>query len=69
MMRTRPAELERSPLLKARCVRDAADGRPAPTQEVAAERLGIPFSTFRRHLTKGVKRVVDWMWQRETGFG
>jgi hypothetical protein len=39
--------------------------RPAPTQEAAAELLGLPFSTYRRHLTRGVERVVDWLWQRE----
>ena len=30
------------------------------TQEIAAERLSLPFSTYRRHLTKGVERVVEW---------
>ena len=39
--------------------------RPAPTQEAAAERLGLPFSTYRRHLTAGVERVTAWLWQRE----
>ena len=39
--------------------------RPAPTQERAAEVLGLPFSTYRRHLTRGVERVVEWLWQRE----
>ena len=39
--------------------------RPAPTQEAAAELLGLPFSTYRGHLTRGVERVVDWLWQRE----
>jgi len=39
--------------------------RPAPTQERAAELLGLPFSTYRRHLVRGVERVVDWLWQRE----
>jgi hypothetical protein len=38
---------------------------PAPTQEAAAELLGLPFSTYRGHLTRGVERVVDWLWQRE----
>jgi hypothetical protein len=38
---------------------------PAPTQEAAAERLGLPFSTYRRHLTAGVDRVTGWLWQRE----
>lgn len=39
--------------------------RPAPTQEAAAELLGLPFSTYRGHLTRGVDRVVDRLWQRE----
>jgi hypothetical protein len=39
--------------------------RPAPTQEAAAEVLGLPFSTYRGHLTRGVERVVDRLWQRE----
>ena len=39
--------------------------RPAPTQEAAAELLGLPFSTYRRHLARGVERVVDWLWHRE----
>jgi hypothetical protein len=39
--------------------------RPAPTQEAAAELLGLPFSTYRGHLTRGLERVGDWLWQRE----
>jgi hypothetical protein len=39
--------------------------RPATTQEHAAEVLGVPFSTYRRHLTEGVQRVVANLWQRE----
>jgi hypothetical protein len=39
--------------------------RPAPTQEAAAELLGLPFSTYRGHLTRGVERVVESLWQRE----
>ena len=38
---------------------------PAGTQERAAEALGLPFSTFRRHLTQGVERVVAWLWDQE----
>ncbi|WP_412061371.1 ATP-binding protein [Rubrivirga sp. IMCC45206] len=40
---------------------------PAPTQAVAAERLDLPFSTFRRHLGRGVDHVVDVLWRAETG--
>jgi hypothetical protein len=39
--------------------------RPAATQERAAAALGLPFSTYRRHLTQGVDRVVAWLWDRE----
>jgi hypothetical protein len=39
--------------------------RPAPTQERAAATLGLPFSTYRRHLTQGVDRVVAWLWDQE----
>jgi hypothetical protein len=39
--------------------------RPAPTQERAAELLGLPSSTYRRHLARAVERVADWLWQRE----
>ena len=38
---------------------------PAPTQEAAAARLGLPFSTYRRHLTRGTERIVDWLWDQE----
>lgn len=41
--------------------------RPAATQEAAAEVLGLPFSTYRRHLARGVQRVVELLWQRELG--
>ncbi|NEK56446.1 ATP-binding protein [Geodermatophilus sabuli] len=39
--------------------------RGAPTQEAAAERLGLPFSTYRRHLAAGTARVTSWLWDRE----
>lgn len=38
---------------------------PAATQELAAEALGLPFSTYRYHLTTGIERVTVWLWQRE----
>jgi hypothetical protein len=38
---------------------------PAPTQEAAAEVLGLPWSTYRRHLSQGVQRVTAWLWERE----
>jgi hypothetical protein len=39
--------------------------RPAPTQERAAELLGLPFSTYRRYRNRGVDRIVTWLWRRE----
>jgi hypothetical protein len=41
--------------------------RAFATQESAASALGLPFSTYRRHLTQGVSRVVSWLWERELG--
>ncbi|QBI18378.1 hypothetical protein ER308_01520 [Egibacter rhizosphaerae] len=41
--------------------------RPAATQEAAAAALGLPFSTYRRHLTQGVSRVCAWLWAQEVG--
>ena len=38
---------------------------PAPKQEAAAERLGLPFSTYRRHLTSSVERITEWLWHLE----
>jgi hypothetical protein len=40
---------------------------PAPTQEQAAELLGLPFNTYRYQLARGIERVTDWLWQREIG--
>jgi hypothetical protein len=41
--------------------------RTPRTQEAAAAVLGLPFSTYRRHLRQGLDRVVTWLWQRELG--
>lgn len=38
---------------------------PANTQELAAELLGLPFSTYRYHLANGIDRMVELLWQRE----
>ncbi|MFC5835942.1 ATP-binding protein, partial [Nonomuraea insulae] len=37
----------------------------APTQQVAAEQLGLPFTTYRRHLVAGVERVCADLWRSE----
>ncbi|MGH3912328.1 MAG: ATP-binding protein [Pseudonocardiaceae bacterium] len=39
--------------------------RPASTQERAAQVLGLPFSTYRRHLTQGLHRVAARLWNEE----
>jgi hypothetical protein len=44
--------------------------RGAPTQEAAAERLGLSFTTYRRHLVAGIDRICADLWRRElTGQG
>jgi hypothetical protein len=35
------------------------------TQEAAANRLGLPFSTYRRHLATALDRVTCRLWERE----
>ncbi|MFD7276307.1 ATP-binding protein [Streptomyces sp. NPDC059862] len=35
------------------------------TQEASAQRLGIPYSTYRRHLAQGMERVCELLWRRE----
>ena len=39
----------------------------SPTQEVAAELLGLPFSTYRRHLRQAQERLVELLWSVEIG--
>jgi hypothetical protein len=41
--------------------------RPAPSQEAAAEVLGLAFSTYRRHLAKAVDAVTETLWSVEIG--
>ena len=38
---------------------------PAATQEDAADRLGLPFSTYRRHLGEGIAALTKLLWQKE----
>ncbi|MEU7467574.1 ATP-binding protein [Streptomyces sp. NPDC044984] len=37
----------------------------APTQEAAARRLQMPYSTYRRHLTTATARIEEKLWQHE----
>jgi hypothetical protein len=39
--------------------------RPVATQEAAAAALGLPFNTYRRHLTQGMNRVVSVLSDRD----
>jgi hypothetical protein len=41
--------------------------RGAPTQEAAADMLGLPFSTYRRHLVKAIEQLTDLLWAVEIG--
>jgi hypothetical protein len=38
---------------------------PAATRELAAERLGLPFETYRYHLSKGTERITEYLWELE----
>lgn len=39
--------------------------QPAPSQEAAAEALDLPFGTYRSQLANAIRRVSEWLWQRE----
>jgi hypothetical protein len=41
--------------------------RAAPTQEAAAEVLGLPMSTYRRYLAKALEQLTDRLWSVEIG--
>jgi len=41
--------------------------QPAGSQQRAADLLDLPMTTFRRHLTAGVRRLTELLWQRELG--
>jgi hypothetical protein len=72
---TRPAALAANPLLRSRLATRAAAGPPTAAtlqallreaaQALAAERLGLPFSTYRYHLAGGLRRVTERLWRRE----
>jgi hypothetical protein len=38
---------------------------PAASQELAAEALGLPFSTYRHHLGRGLAQVTEALWRDE----
>jgi DNA-directed RNA polymerase specialized sigma24 family protein len=39
----------------------------SPSQEAAAEVLGLSFSTYRRHLARAQERLVEVLWAVEVG--
>jgi energy-coupling factor transporter ATP-binding protein EcfA2 len=39
--------------------------RPAGSQEAASELIGVPYSTFRRHLARAIDEVVATLWRWE----
>ncbi|MBC8064936.1 MAG: ATP-binding protein [Chlorobia bacterium] len=41
--------------------------KPARSQEAAAEQVDVSIASYRRHLKAGVQRVVELLWQIETG--
>jgi TolB-like protein len=40
---------------------------PASKQEAVADRLSLPFGTYRRHLTAARDRLTQWLWDRAAG--
>jgi hypothetical protein len=47
------------------CALNATYIEPAMTRELAAERLSLPFGTYRYHLTTGLERVIEHLWRLE----
>jgi TolB-like protein len=37
--------------------------QPVPKQEAVADRLSLPFGTYRRHLTTARERLTRWLWE------
>jgi hypothetical protein len=63
---TRPAALAANPLLRSRLATQAPGGAPATAATLrAAERLGLPLSTYRYHLAGGLRRVTERLWRAE----
>mgnify|MGYP001367672927 FL=1 len=48
-------------------VAESAYLHPVESQERMAERLGIPFSSYRRHLKSATEWITDFLWQLEIG--
>ena len=70
LVRTAAASLAADPRTdKAFRALDRTYLRSSRTQESAAALLGLPFSTYRRHLRHGLEAVVALLWERELGTG
>jgi len=72
----RTDQLHDNPLLYSRVVTsDVGRDADAPERidalctllEETVEQLGVPFSTFRRHLNRGLDRVAEILWDEEVG--
>ncbi|MDW8061038.1 MAG: hypothetical protein RMK01_13315 [Thermomicrobium sp.] len=46
-------------------VAESAYLRPTESQERMAERLGIPFSSYRRYLKAATEWIGEYLWQSE----
>jgi hypothetical protein len=65
-IRRPPAALAADPLLRSRLATQAPGGAPATAATLrAAERLGLPFSTYRYHPAGGLRRVTERLWRAE----
>ena len=68
LLQNATAALQQSPRqTKFFLVLQATYFQPVTTQELAAERLDLPFSTYRRHLRAGIELVTERLWQQELG--
>ena len=47
--------------------RELQTGPKAEAGRLVAELLGLPFSTYRRHLRAGISKVAEILWQEEIG--
>src|SRR6516162_3973604 len=66
LLRETAASLFQSPRdQKLRRVLDLTYFEAELKQEAAAERLGVPFGTYRRHLTAAINRMARWLWAQE----
>lgn len=66
LMRDAIAALQERPRSrKGARVLEATFLRAGTTQEAAAERLGLPFTTYRYQLGRGLEQITEWLWELE----